>query len=49
MKTKMSQSEILRLARLHIGYSQQDVARELGVESMSKSQVSRLCAALDEE
>ena len=25
------------------------VARELGVESMSKSQVSRLCAALDEE
>lgn len=25
------------------------VARELGVSSMSKSQVSRLCAALDEE
>ena len=31
MRTKMSQSETLRLARLRLGYSQQDVARELGV------------------
>ena len=31
MKAKPSQTEILRLARLRLGYSQQDVARELGV------------------
>ena len=31
MKTKPSQTEILRSARLRLGYSQQDVARELGV------------------
>lgn len=31
MNTKMSQTEILRSARLRLGYSQQDVARELGV------------------
>lgn len=31
MRTKMSQSEILRLARLRLGYSQQEAAREFGV------------------
>lgn len=31
MKAKPSQTKILRLARLRLGYSQQDVARELGV------------------
>ena len=31
MRTKLSQTEILRSARLRLSYSQQDVARELGV------------------